>query len=133
MRISDWSSDVCSSDLQRQTYALRYCPEPCPERALRGRIFCRVNEENHLAAGSFPPECNPAHRIGRDRRSKCFSQACGGGARQVPETSVPFRYVSRNDSESLSEPIHYPLTTSLPSIVGETQKETKTTNTARRN
>src|SRR3546814_17697858 len=113
MRISDWSSDVCSSDLfrgqpfhklhQRQTYALRYCPEPCPERALRGRIFCRVNEENHLAEGSFPPECNPAHRIGRDRRSKCFSQACGGGARQVHEKFVPFRYVSRNDSDALSE------------------------------
>src|SRR3546814_7461697 len=94
MRNSDRSSDVCSSDL------VRYCPEPCPERALRGRIFCRVNEENHLAEGSFPPECNPAHRIGRDRRSKCFSQACGGGARQVHEKFVPFRYVSRSDSRS---------------------------------
>src|SRR3546814_7204229 len=38
MRISDWSSDVCSSDLQQQDHPRRYTMQNCAEFHIIGRV-----------------------------------------------------------------------------------------------
>src|SRR3546814_20220380 len=52
MRISDWSSDVCSSDLRRRwrAYRSRAFPSRAPERRARKSLECR-------------PPCREARRI----------------------------------------------------------------------
>src|SRR3546814_16123256 len=52
MRISDWSSDVCSSDLRRRwrAYRSRAFPSRAPERRARKSLECR-------------PPCRDARRI----------------------------------------------------------------------
>src|SRR3546814_15764648 len=48
MRISDWSSDVCSSDLLRSPEAMRQGPH----RLARGRTYFRVARETAAAMGA---------------------------------------------------------------------------------
>src|SRR3546814_8038687 len=59
MRISDWSSDVCSSDLKEERWnGSDLAPKPCPGKSV-----------GHAAAG---------HRA----RRRLFQGASGGGERQ---------------------------------------------------
>src|SRR3546814_8173904 len=54
MRISDWSSDVCSSDLPDDADAVKTAPGP---RIIRKRTRLSIPDSPHL--GIFPPDSMP--------------------------------------------------------------------------
>src|SRR3546814_12482788 len=68
MRISDWSSDVCSSDLARRkspVHAIgRIAPLPCNGGAwpLRSRPPATSNRRQRRGSLIEPPSCRYAHR-----------------------------------------------------------------------
>src|SRR3546814_2470357 len=69
MRISDWSSDVCSSDLWRMN--LRYCfwMSPPPEWMSSCGATCGIS------CGSFAPvERSEERRVGKECVSTCRSR-----------------------------------------------------------
>src|SRR3546814_14020333 len=81
MRISDWSSDVCSSDLQQQQQALtRYlrdpdhCPIPPGMDVARAQVYRDLIFENlrGLLSGTFPVLVNV---LGQDRKSVVSGQS----------------------------------------------------------
>src|SRR3546814_14793796 len=95
MRISDWSSDVCSSDLRDQRHAARASRDRLgvrqPQGGERGRPARRRRIEVGLAAGrdrsggagrmGFPPFPDPAQgrrseerRVGKECVSTCRSR-----------------------------------------------------------
>src|SRR3546814_18175154 len=59
MRISDWSSDVCSSDLSRRASPLHY-----RNRRVRAR-----NAATPRRSSVFPPPRPPQREPGQDRKS----------------------------------------------------------------
>src|SRR3546814_4170566 len=80
MRISDWSSDVCSSDLKRRRVKSKRAPDPC--LSLTQIRFCgpggrgRIRFQPTLASlnivddGPFSKTVNPAARSApEDRKS----------------------------------------------------------------
>src|SRR3546814_5707722 len=69
MRISDWSSDVCSSDLPRQAAASAAClgassPALAPPAVVRAHD--RQQPPAHPTASPYPPRHRPAYRPRND-------------------------------------------------------------------
>src|SRR3546814_5511452 len=75
MRISDWSSDVCSSDLlnnvafaalfESERVMMNRHVRPIGERAANERTMVAAVEINYLVEGSFPDPVEIATGIGR--------------------------------------------------------------------
>src|SRR3546814_19702064 len=59
MRISDWSSDVCSSDLDQQPLAVRVEQQQALARA-HGKRFHAANPPPAPARPTLQPTCHPA-------------------------------------------------------------------------
>src|SRR3546814_15609457 len=83
MRISDWSSDVCSSDLQKHTPPshLLICPEKTYPPTHRHSIF---SESSILYMNQFLP-----------LRSPWMDPCCGGGRQDRTEPSRTLRSEER--------------------------------------
>src|SRR3546814_5547023 len=62
MRISDWSSDVCSSDLERAAVGVEIRHQPVRLERARGRIHVAVRAGQHRGAVEHQPVL-PAHRV----------------------------------------------------------------------
>src|SRR3546814_2697118 len=84
MRISDWSSDVCSSDLKVRSMILKTCP-PLPwtrwSFALpRGMRPCGHAGRAHEKGDRSPRHEQPAVHLGPAQHAKPFSRSneCGG-------------------------------------------------------
>src|SRR3546814_3082021 len=78
MRISDWSSDVCSSDLLSQTIRVR--PRVCSHRFSSPQT-CRYDRPRDLAAAEIEPCSRTANnkrseerRVGKECVSTCRSR-----------------------------------------------------------
>src|SRR3546814_14679333 len=95
MRISDWSSDVCSSDLRRRS---------CHYAALLENTGCRdpsrslATHAREAALLRHRPGLSPARRPGRlcDRRSRCLGHA------RHPPVDLRSRYRHRLPSQAPS-------------------------------
>src|SRR3546814_10970992 len=96
MRISDWSSDVCSSDLTRQTQRVRPTSErwPSPD-AYAGAEFCHtICEEECLRCSSSrarKPLCTSS-TMTRDRKSVVWGKSVSvrvdyGGSRIIKKNT----------------------------------------------
>src|SRR3546814_2481205 len=83
MRISDWSSDVCSSDLDNQHRKL--CPLP-PQRAWRGSGRSRGRKARRLAV-YHPASCSFEKNILRPRPLQVYRIDQFMGARSEGHTS----------------------------------------------
>src|SRR3546814_14209252 len=89
MRISDWSSDVCSSDLGRARSSLRTAPRSSPS-------FPRKREPSDLRRGLESKAKTPGSRFrgnddpGGERRSKT------GRSQHISRTSLP-RILPQNE------------------------------------
>src|SRR3546814_10475728 len=70
MRISDWSSDVCSSDLSRW---FRRLGDHHPGRHLRDRRPA-VPRGHHRRAGALAEERSEERRVGKECVSTCRSR-----------------------------------------------------------
>src|SRR3546814_13094718 len=87
MRISDWSSDVCSSDLHQQVVALRGCvgdrrgraAGECGREEERKRGHCQSTHHRSPIDSKRPCASGPARVRGGRRRA--------GGPAQRPSTS----------------------------------------------
>src|SRR3546814_9778804 len=83
MRISDWSSDVCSSDLNAEPYMISIenkIPQPMRPHGFRGRIFGvlmeRLNRPAYRIAADIvaPPKRSEERRVGEECVSTCSSR-----------------------------------------------------------
>src|SRR3546814_20696931 len=91
MRISDWSSDVCSSDLQLALHALQRLLDDRRELAVgeqhlglavvqdeadRGRVEAHVEGVQHCAGRRHPEVClrSEERRVGKECVSTCRSR-----------------------------------------------------------
>src|SRR3546814_8812655 len=81
MRISDWSSDVCSSDLAARGADLRYNMEISLEDAFRGKTAqirvpstatCEACSGSGAEGGAQPVSCQTCHGRGRVRAQQGF-------------------------------------------------------------
>src|SRR3546814_7783927 len=78
MRISDWSSDVCSSDLQ--AWRARHRPDPrqgfgvAVERLEAGRIGFEAHREARQAVSIGQPPRSEERRVGKECVSTCSSR-----------------------------------------------------------
>src|SRR3546814_6213468 len=72
MRISDWSSDVCSSDLDLGDAADRAAPARHLERPGRGHIGARHAGVRHQAERD--PQRSEERRVGKECVSTCRSR-----------------------------------------------------------
>src|SRR3546814_323013 len=98
MRISDWSSDVCSSDLAARGADLRYNMEISLEDAFRGKTAqirvpstatCEACSGSGAEGGAQPVSCQTCHGRGRVRAQQGFftiertCPACHGGGQVI--------------------------------------------------
>src|SRR3546814_3412076 len=88
MRISDWSSDVCSSDLQigkngkrgharRQPPGRFAQPQPCPEGKAAGNLGQRCPHVNQICLHAITPDSkwrSEERRVGKECVSTCRSR-----------------------------------------------------------
>src|SRR3546814_15336576 len=86
MRISDWSSDVCSSDLPKEDAQHKHRSAPVSKRGIRLAIFSSLRAERQLiciyrstiliqvAAGPFGPWRSEERRVGKECVSTCRSR-----------------------------------------------------------
>src|SRR3546814_7101724 len=77
MRISDWSSDVCSSDLALGAEATdpKAMLRPPTGRSWAGLRACRVNAAGALASAAFTrPRRSEERRVGKECVSTCRSR-----------------------------------------------------------
>src|SRR3546814_17353165 len=88
MRISDWSSDVCSSDLQPPRIAIvTFKREPRPGSPLTA---CDLAPPPHAGAVSAVNEAVLFCQLGQMVRTAMLLQIGGGGADQVAVDSDAF-------------------------------------------
>src|SRR3546814_2295715 len=83
MRISDWSSDVCSSDLQRplargieEALSREFFPavlQQLQQRALTGQLQ-RLDDDLVLGAAGIAGERSEERRVGKECVSTCRSR-----------------------------------------------------------
>src|SRR3546814_13259127 len=113
MRISDWSSDVCSSDLDNQHRKL--CPLP-PHRAWRGSGRARGRKARSLAV-YHPASCSFAKNILRPRpfqvyRIDLFMGSTVGWTPQVYRREKPAAATGPDDRlpTTLPPSLGFPLT-----------------------
>src|SRR3546814_11392659 len=78
MRISDWSSDVCSSDLRRGQRLVDEHRMPVWQRMQRDGVIVFRPDPEHPALASFseslPPERSEERRVGKECVSTCRSR-----------------------------------------------------------
>src|SRR3546814_8597523 len=83
MRISDWSSDVCSSDLRRVSGTTRTYQRNCSELCQRGgERAAQYFASQHSASGSSP-EFTSGCSIGAARTKKIVSLTANSGGHHV--------------------------------------------------
>src|SRR3546814_8459070 len=75
MRISDWSSDVCSSDLQ-----ILYAGEvtTAAKTEMRQELSCRCKKQGASGNLAAPSRTNPARLHQNVKRSSCYLHAAYG-------------------------------------------------------
>src|SRR3546814_15633784 len=87
MRISDWSSDVCSSDLRRVSGTTRTYQRNCSELCQRGgERAAQYFASQHSASGSSP-EFTSGCSIGAARTKKIVSLTANSGGHHVKRRS----------------------------------------------
>src|SRR3546814_5390449 len=86
MRISDWSSDVCSSDLQRRR-RLRAADDPRDTRARMRPRADEVKVRNHIVAVvGAEPGALPEDRLETERAAEVCGQVAAEIGGRVVET-----------------------------------------------
>src|SRR3546814_9602913 len=97
MRISDWSSDVCSSDLLSDRYLLQSRPRRCIDETRRG------HRDVALVSGDPPAFARPARLYSRDRKgSRDAADRTGGIGRPDSEIAPERRaYAGLRDDRNL--------------------------------
>src|SRR3546814_17190735 len=94
MRISDWSSDVCSSDLLSDRYLLQSRPRRCIDETRRG------HRDVALVSGDPPAFARPARLYSRDRKgSRDAADRTGGIGR--PDSEIDRKNVVEGKSVSV--------------------------------
>src|SRR3546814_5008599 len=89
MRISDWSSDVCSSDLCKHGFSSEPVAQRSPEQSAqrpheKGYRECRQREQGRLACGAGEQSCG---YIGQAIGIDAIIEPFGGVARSEEHTS----------------------------------------------
>src|SRR3546814_16664475 len=80
MRISDWSSDVCSSDLNRIQERCESGRLPCKNRTLSRSIprsrpwIVRLRRDDGQHRRPYPPKRSEERRVGKECVSTCRSR-----------------------------------------------------------
>src|SRR3546814_5002234 len=84
MRISDWSSDVCSSDLRGHSFARKERGAPASDQGAavghglrfqrEARVLCTASQSARSAAKAFPPARSEERRVGKECVSTCRSR-----------------------------------------------------------
>src|SRR3546814_11633468 len=115
MRISDWSSDVCSSDLAALFQAAQRC------RVLRIRVMNVIEQiENEqvarLTAAGEPPSFAPGDTVrvnvkvveGTRERIQAFEGVCIARRRRGLNSSLPVRKLSYAEGVARAFPLSIP-------------------------
>src|SRR3546814_16414120 len=103
MRISDWSSDVCSSDLQipimrRQPHAHPIAPvQPPAERQPHQLPLQRLHSHASLISISGTDGASPAAKVVRLTSSRSSATRTGTSNRNPAVSPVPSAHASSNE------------------------------------
>src|SRR5205814_3180977 len=94
--LSDWSSDVCSSDLQPAAPAFQAAPAPAPgvRPCVRGKFLFVGDEKLYVRGvtyGAFTPDAagNEYHDLATVERDFALMAANGINAVRIPHTTPP--------------------------------------------
>src|SRR3546814_13392948 len=84
MRISDWSSDVCSSDLSPHWHAVSLCSfAVCQKGSVSGLVVMRIWSPGSRRAGPYAMSVPPQDQAGNGKRSRPARREREFGARDL--------------------------------------------------
>src|SRR3546814_5376756 len=95
MRISDWSSDVCSSDLIQVAYAGDIVALACLKDTTTGDTLCAANAPIILERMEFP---DPVIEVAVEPKTKADQEKMGVALNRLAREDPSFRVTS--DAES---------------------------------